>query len=259
MSSLHNQQDPMSYAALKGSVTEGAKIGQAGAKAINGAPRFLLRLIMFPIMLFMYATGAWATPLMRDRIGLVTLLIDAPLGLLTLVIAASFFHGSWAPAVLSIWLIALSTVTARHIYVAARNFFRPAKQHVHRQDIGAPNRILQPLWRLTLRGWGSMPLRVALVGEPLLLGLVAVILQQAESLFADEPSGVWVLVLLSAIGVFLQAASMIVKGLWEQQLLKDQEAEQEHTAEAFSKQPSRALGRDTEGVARIVPLTRRRW
>lgn len=227
--------------------------------AFTGAPRFFFRLILFPIMLFMYATSAWVTPLMRTRIGLVTLVIDAPLGLITLGITASFFSEPWPESVLGVWLLILGTTLAGHLYIAVRTFFRPGTEHVHRQDMGAPNQALMPLWDLTLRGWGNTPLRIALVGEPLLLVLVAFILWQIEPFVADEPSGVWILFLLSALGVFLQAASMIVKGLWKQQLLKDQETEQEHTAEAFTKQPSRVTGREAEGVARITPVNQRSW
>jgi len=247
----------MSLTALHQSAKRGHEIGKDAANLLRHIPQLFVLMLTVPLTICIAATASWTTPFLRRRAGLYHTLAHGLLGLVSFAAVADYFAGSIVSFfVIGLWLLALLGLFIAQLTIAVIRLLRPTpSNYVHRWDVGHARPRLQRLWDLTLRAWSVYPARVALIGEPALLlalGGVVWFLEPVDPLdgVQGRSSAAWLLV-MSAAGIFLQAAFGQIQKLMTLQKLRDQEFEQLQLAESLSQSPIQPIGRESEGFAQI--------
>jgi len=208
-------------------IQKGVSDGRAAKQAAGSASSLISVLVQLTIAL----TAMWASPLLRTRLGIVSVLVQGPLAVLTLMIAGAYSlpDGPWRGVVFG-WSGLLVGALGLHFVLGVFRLFRPGRRHAHSLGMGEPSAPLRPLWRVLMGDWSRYPLRVAIIGEPLLVSALAGIVFVIDTkLLAEQPaspSPAVYLMLSAAGGIFVQAAATALQNEWALQALSDQEAEQ---------------------------------
>ncbi len=227
------------------------KMGMAGARVLGAIFWFMLGLVQLFALIF----SSWATCFTRERVGLIPLLFQSGLGVPLLALLTLTFEFAWARYTMLAWLFAVLIAHSVHLIQAVRRFVKPAREHVHTRSMGRPNAPVRKIWEYLSDSDKVEPLHVALLLEPALWGIAAYgvgMLEWTLFRYGGVPiSGVSLLLLLAALGIFTQAAAIWLRDRWTLMKLLDDLESQTRVESAVAEHPSIGAGRETEGVATI--------
>ena len=239
-------RDPLSIAGIRERCETNTKNIAFGFRAAGGA--FKLPAVI--VVLCLIAATALSALLIRQRMGLAYAGLGWSLLFWSMGFGYPFVPEGPAQTIVSVWMLGATMAFFVHLAAGLVRFFRPGAEHVHRFSMGEPAWFIQPLWRMTMRSWAENPLRVALIGEPLLLLTIAGAFFLYDRVIANSPEEVthlgW-LALASAAGIFIQSALVALRNLRQLALISDQEHEQSALAEGLSQRPSPGADRQPEG------------
>ena len=226
--------------------------GQLLVAILSAAPRVGIGALM-AIAVFV---GGWGVPILRRRIGWVFLVYHfASAFMFTTVVSAYMTLSIWYLPIL-VWWLALWGGLLANVIDAVACFRR--RVHIHRGSMGEPWPLLLPVWRWLLGAeWSVSPLRVALTGEPLAFFAWSIVLLLSDAVLGSQgvkvPLGAMWWPLLTALGIWLFAASVAVRDRYRVMMLADQEIEQQQLAERLIDHPaSQQSARESEGLVETV-------
>jgi len=234
---------------LEKAALDGFKTAPGVTRVLTMIPGIALSLISLLAMLF----SSWGTCFTRERIGLVPLLYQAGLGAPLLALLTLTFRLEWARYTVLAWLLAAIVAYIVHLTRAAQRFVRPGREHVHTRSMGRPHALTRWLWRFVSDS--VEPVHVALFLEPALFGLAAYGVGMLEwtlfQRFGTAFSGVALLLLFTAAGIFVQALGVWLRDRWTLMRLLDDLEGQSTIESAVAKHPAAGASRETEGVATL--------
>ncbi len=249
MSTVSNgQSDPLAFSSIRRTIKDGVETSAEVKTAIS-----TIACVLFTLAQFVASVpAAMVTPLLRTRIGLCTLCLHAPLGLVLLGTTAVLLDGNGMVAIIACWSLVLSIACTRHLVVALRRLFFRRADHVHRFSMGEPWPLFHRFWHRVLGRRAKRGIQVALLGEAPLLILIAIAFAIVEPVVErDGPWGAWLVPLLAAMGIASQAAIQAVKAGYRVQVLLDRELDQNELADALRFQTPGAAHREPEGFVQI--------
>lgn len=218
-------------------------------------------LALVPRVIFMIATllsaslAASATPLLRCRMGLLACLIYGSFGVLTAagltLGVADRAYGGWADTAL---FLLFCSVAGQFGYACIRLYHPGRGAHLHRWSGGEPWPVLARLYALVSRRFAVGGHAVAIVAEPVLLLLIAVVMlaiQPGEMREDVLVPGVWVWPAAAAGGCLAHALAVRTREAWRIQVLLDHEHDQAGLAENLRHRSLASAMREAEGYAAI--------
>ncbi|MEQ9617042.1 MAG: hypothetical protein RLN60_03305 [Phycisphaerales bacterium] len=246
----NDDYQPLKISDIVNSCRTGHQVGTGVVNFIN-----MLPLALFGwLSLFSNAVSIWGTPFIRGSIGLRYLIVSGLIGVLLHQMITIAYINSAASFLLVIWTGLLLVVWLCHIVSRAeRAIYNPMAPPIHSRCMGSPLRFMYRLWHPLLRGWSDLPIRIALVGEPLLFLALAVIFAILEPIVAvirdGESLGIWKVPFLTAVAIWIQAVHVYLAEKRYLAMLSDQEIEQLRLAEAMASRPNPGYERTPEGYA----------
>lgn len=258
MSRRHNDFQPFGITNFVEHGKKNYELGRGCANVIFAAPRVLFSLFALAVGV----CAAWGLPLVRYNVGVRAAMTQAVLGVPTFGLLLDLFSDSPLRPALIAWLIALCFANAIHLIVGVIHILEPNGRRIHTQNIGWPSPLFQPVWRRLLRSWANHPTRVAILAEPPFFLLIAIVFAYVESdshaKGTDFLPGAYVIPILVAIGIPLQALILAARDLIQIDHLADQELGQLDVAESMDRRPSLHRRRHTEAMAAPPSSARRK-
>lgn len=243
---------PVKFSDVVNSCRTSHQVGTGIVNFINTLPLALLGWLG----LLSNAVSLWGTLFLRGSIGIRFLTVSGLIGVLLHQMITIAFINSPAAFLLVIWTGLLLIVWLCHLVSRAeRTIYNPSAPPIHSRCIGGPLRFTYRLWDPLMRSWSDTPLRVALIGEPLLFVGIAILFAVLEPVMGEvrgeRALGIWRVPALTAAAIWIQALTLALSERRQLAILSDQEIEQVNLAEGMMNRPSAVREREPEGFAVI--------
>lgn len=227
-----------------------AQMVQAYGKGLWNWGKLALSIAIFTLM----AASCWARCLLRWKPGVMAVLTRYVPSLIVLNVIAQFYASTPWFEVLRYAQTVLFFAILLHLVMAVVQTFAAQRKPVHSMDAGVAHPLIGWLWRVLL-WWDDDPdLTVTLIGEPVLVMLVAVGVYAIEMTVLPAPENRWPIstwVLLVATSMMGETFWSMLVARWRVVKMMDHELDQQELAEVFMDQRAVLHERGAEGVSQV--------